>query len=55
MKICNCNIRGFEKAEKYRQLIREFIITQKIDIICLQETKKENFTSKMFRASQLFF
>jgi exonuclease III len=39
MKVLNCNIRGLGLPEK-RRILYEFFLTEHINILCLQETKK---------------
>jgi exonuclease III len=43
MNIVHWNIRGFGLPEK-RHFLNEFISREYFDIVCIQETKKEDFT-----------
>jgi hypothetical protein len=45
IKVLHWNIRGLGLPEK-RRFLKEFIITEHFDIICIQETKKEDFTQR---------
>lgn len=46
MKILNWNARGLN-APKKRRILKDMIITHKIDIIVIQETKKDSFTHRI--------
>jgi exonuclease III len=49
MKILNCNVRGLGLPEK-RRMLRDFINSNNIDILCLQETKKDSYTSQFLNS-----
>lgn len=44
MRLCSYNIRGLGGAAK-KQEVRKLIVKQKLDLLCLQETKLENVDS----------
>lgn len=43
------NARGLGQADK-RRVIRDYLQTHKIDILIVQETKKESFTTRQFNS-----
>jgi Endonuclease/Exonuclease/phosphatase family len=49
MKILNCNIQGLGLPEK-RRILHDFIIKEHVDILCLQETKKDSYSSQFFKS-----
>lgn len=56
MKVLVWNIRGLGNSARGRQL-RELIIEKEVDIICIQETKKESFSDRdlnTFQGNRIF-
>jgi exonuclease III len=49
MKIFNYNARGLGLPEK-RRFIREQLNTDHVDILCIQETKKDSFSPQFLRS-----
>lgn len=49
MKVLNWNARGLHAHNK-RRILRDMITTHKIDIIAIQETKKESFTHRILKS-----
>lgn len=49
MKVLNWNIRGLN-APKKRRALRDIISSNKIDVIAIQETKKETFTHRILKS-----
>jgi exonuclease III len=49
MKVLHWNIRGLGLPEK-RRYLREFILKEHFDIICIQETKKEEFSTRFLHS-----
>ena len=54
MKIMFWNCRGCNSSEK-RRFIRDFFLKERIDILCLQETKKDSFSQRQYKAISLSF
>jgi exonuclease III len=50
MRVLNCNIKGLGLPKK-RRILYEFLLTEYIDILCLQETKKKDIYSPQFLKS----
>jgi exonuclease III len=48
MNILNCNVRGLGKSKR-RRLVKDILSTHNIDIISLQETKKEEFKNRTLK------
>ena len=46
MNFLNWNARGINSSKK-RQILHDMIVDNKIDILAIQETKKENFTTRI--------
>ena len=46
MKNLSWNVRGVNNPEK-RKVIKQFIRDQRVDLVCLQETKVQNMTLRM--------
>ena len=46
IKILSWNVRGVNNPEK-RKVIKQFIRDQRVDLVCLQETKVQNMTLRM--------
>ena len=49
IKILSWNVRGANNAEK-RKLIQTYVKMQKVDLVCIQETKLKLFTRRMIRS-----
>jgi exonuclease III len=49
MKILNCNVRALGLSEK-RGIIHDFIVHEYVDVLCLQETKKDFFLSQFLKS-----
>ena len=49
VRILSWNVRGVNDQEK-RKVIKAFIKTQKVDIVCLQETKLKGISSETVRS-----
>ena len=49
VRILSWNVRGVNDQEK-RKVIKAFIKTQKVDIVCLQETKLKGTSSETVRS-----
>lgn len=48
MNILSWNCRGINYSSK-RQRLRDIIVDNQIDIVAIQETKKENFTTRQLK------
>ena len=46
IKILSWNVRGANNPEK-RRVIKQFIRDQRVDLVCLQETKVQNMNLKL--------
>ena len=49
IKILSWNVKGVNNPEK-RKVIKQFIRDQRVDLVCLQETKVQNMTLRMARS-----
>ena len=49
IKILSWNVRGVNNSEK-RKVIKQFIRDQRVDLVCLQETKVQNMNLRMVRS-----
>ena len=49
IKILSWNVRGVNNTEK-RKVIKQFIRDQRVDLVCLQETKVQNMNLRMARS-----
>ena len=49
IKILSWNVRGANNPEK-RRVIKQFIRDQRVDLVCLQETKVQNMNLKLARS-----
>ena len=49
IKILSWNVRGANNPEK-RKVIKQFIRDQRVDLVCLQETKVQNMNLKLARS-----
>jgi exonuclease III len=49
MKILHWNIRGFGLPEK-RRILKDFISREHFDVVCLQETKKDDFSQRFLHS-----
>ena len=49
IKILSWNVRGVNNPEK-RKVIKQFIRDQRVDLVCLQETKVQNMNLQMARS-----
>ena len=49
IKILSWNVRGVNNPEK-RKVIKQFIRDQRVDLVCLQETKVQNMNLRMTRS-----
>ena len=49
IKILSWNVRGVNNLEK-RKVIKQFIRDQRVDLVCLQETKVQNMNLRMARS-----
>ena len=49
IKILSWNVRGVNNPEK-RKVFKQFIRDQRVDLVCLQETKVQNMTLRMARS-----
>ena len=52
LKILSWNVRGVNNSEK-RKLIKNFIRTQKADLVCVQETKIRNMSDVIARSIEV--
>lgn len=48
MNILNWNVRGLNSSRS-RQLLRDLLIDNRIDVVAIQETKKESFTNRCLK------
>lgn len=48
MNILNWNVRGLNSSRS-RQLLRDLLVDNKIDVVAIQETKKETFTNRCLK------
>ena len=46
LKILSWNVRGINNLDK-RKLIKAFIKSQRVDVVCIQETKIQNMDSSI--------
>ena len=49
LKILSWNVRGANDKDK-RMVIKAFLNSQNVELVCLQETKMQNFDSRMVRS-----
>ena len=49
IKILSWNVRGANNPEK-RKVIKKFIRDQRVDLVCLQETKVQNMNLQLARS-----
>ena len=49
LKILSWNVRGTNDKDK-RKVIKAFLNSQKVELVCLQETKMHNLDSRMVRS-----
>ena len=49
MRVLNWNARGLN-APKKRRILRDLILDNSIDLIAIQETKKENFSLRILKS-----
>lgn len=54
MNILNWNVRGIDAPRK-RQILEDLISKHHIDLIAIQETKKENFNHRIMRSISIKF
>ena len=52
LKILSWNVRGVNNSEK-RKLIKNFIRTQKADLVCVQETKIQTMSDVIARSIEV--
>ena len=49
LKILSWNVRAINNLDK-RKLIKAFIKSQRVDVVCIQETKIQNIDSSIVRS-----
>ena len=49
LKILSWNVRAINNLDK-RKLIKAFIKSQRVDVVCIQETKIQNMDSSIVRS-----
>ena len=49
LKILSWNVRGINNLDK-RKLIKAFIKSHRVDVVCIQETKIQNMDSSIVRS-----
>ena len=49
LKLLSWNVRGANNLDK-RKVIKAFIKSQKVDVVCIQETKIQNMDSNIVRS-----
>ena len=49
LKIMSWNVRAINNLDK-RKLIKAFIKSQRVDVVCIQETKIQNMDSSIVRS-----
>ena len=49
LKILSWNVRGINNLDK-RKLIKAFIKSQRVDVVCIQETKIQNMDNSIVRS-----
>jgi exonuclease III len=54
MKILSWNLRGCRSFEK-RHYLKEILIKEHIDVVCLQETKIDTFSNRMLLSISIIF
>ena len=52
LKILSWNVRGINNLDK-RKLIKAFIKSQRVDVVCIQETKIQNMDSSIVRSLEV--
>jgi exonuclease III len=49
MNILSLNARGLDSSKKHR-ILHDIIVDNKIDMVAIQETKKQHFSSRMLKS-----